>query len=448
MHDRQRRLKRLPFVVIGALALAFLAASVPQAANAAPSHAGSTFATVDATCAPDESTGCVRGTLRDAGGNPVKSVKVSLTDPAGATTSVTSNSAGTWVFTVKAEGAYTVAVDTSTLPKTVTLDEPSKTITVGFSKLSPVAFSFTGSQVKVAVVDPVKEKLTTIWQQFASGLRLGLLLALASIGLSLVYGTTGLSNFAHAEQVTLGGFLGFVFANVLGLNIILATVITVVLCAFTGYAQDRLLWAPLRRRGLGLSQLMVVTIGLSLALEYTFQYIFGGGTVAISSEIQKNEGPLLMTKDSYISMGIALVVLMAVGFFLLRTRTGRATRAVSDNRALAAASGIDVDKIIRLVWTISAGLAGLGGVLYTLVNHGVKWDTGLQILLLMFAAVTLGGLGTAFGALVGSMIIGVVVELSNLVLSSDLKYGTALVILIVILMFRPQGILGRRERVG
>jgi neutral amino acid transport system permease protein len=447
VHDRQRRHKRLP-IIIGALALGLLAVSVPQSASADPVHARSTFVAADSTCSPDDSTGCVRGTLRDAGGNPVTKVKVSLTDPDGKTTSVTSSATGSWVFTVKVEGSYSVAVDTSTLPKTVTLDEPKKTIDVGFSRLSAVAFSFTGSQVKQVAADPVQEKLMTIWQQFASGLRLGLLLALASIGLSLVYGTTGMSNFAHAEQVTLGGFLGFVFANVLGLNIVLATVITVILCAFTGYAQDRLLWAPLRRRGLGLSQLMVVTIGLSLALEYLFQYIFGGGTVSISSEIQKNGGPLLMTKDSYISMGIALVVLLAVGYFLLRTRTGRATRAVSDNRALAAASGIDVDKIIRLVWTISAGLAGLGGVLYTLVNHGVKWDTGLQILLLMFAAVTLGGLGTAFGALVGSMIIGVVVELSNLVLSSDLKYGTALVILIVILMFRPQGILGRRERVG
>ena len=100
-----------------------------------------------------------------------------------------------------------------------------------------------------------------------------------------------------------------------------------------------------------------------------------------------------------------------VGYALLRTRIGRATRAVSDNPALAQASGIDTDKVIRLVWTVAMALAGLSGILYALVVNGIKWDTGLQILLLLFAAVTLGGLGTAFGALVGSLVIGLVVEL-------------------------------------
>jgi branched-chain amino acid transport system permease protein len=225
-------------------------------------------------------------------------------------------------------------------------------------------------------------------------------------------------------------------------------VITVILCALTGYLQDKFIWGPLRKRGLGLNQLMIVTIGLSIALEYTYQYFYGGQPVAMTGIIQQNTGPLYMTPISYLSMAIAVVVLVAVGLFLLKTRIGRATRAVSDNRALAAASGIDVDRIIRLVWIISTGLAGLAGVLYSLVQGGMQWSTGLQLLLLMFAAVTLGGLGTAFGALVGSMIIGVVVEMSNLVLSADLKYATALVILILVLLVRPQGILGRRERIG
>jgi neutral amino acid transport system permease protein len=147
-------------------------------------------------------------------------------------------------------------------------------------------------------------------------------------------------------------------------------------------------------------------------------------------------------------MGIALVVLIATGLFLGKTRFGRATRAVSDNPALAAASGIDVDRVIRFVWTLAAGLAGLSGVMLGLVLNGVNWQTGLQLLLLMFASVTLGGLGTAYGALVGSMIIGIVVELTNLVLPGDFKYATALVILILILLFRPQGIFGRAERIG
>ena len=123
---------------------------------------------------------------------------------------------------------------------------------------------------------------------------------------------------------------------------------------------------------------------------------------------------------------------------------------MSDNPALASASGIDVDNVIRLVWTVAAGLAGLAGVLYSMViQHGMRWDSGLQILLLLFAAVTLGGLGTAFGALVGSLVIGLVVELAPVFgTPGDLKYASALLILILLLMVRPQGILGRSERVG
>jgi branched-chain amino acid transport system permease protein len=156
-----------------------------------------------------------------------------------------------------------------------------------------------------------------------------------------------------------------------------------------------------------------------------------------------------MTNQSLAAMGISVVVLAGVGFALLRTRIGRATRAVSDNPALSAASGIDVDKVIRLVWTVAMGLAGLSGLMYALVTNGIKWDSGMQILLLLFAAVTLGGLGTAFGALVGSLIIGLVVELSPVLgMPGDFKYATALLILILLLLVRPQGLLGRAERVG
>ena len=128
--------------------------------------------------------------------------------------------------------------------------------------------------------------------------------------------------------------------------------------------------------------------------------------------------------------------------------SGRATRAVSDNASLAAASGIKVDSIVRLVWVLAAALAAIGGILLALYEQGTAFDSGARMLLLMFAAVTLGGLGQPFGALVGSLVIGVVVEVSTVWLPPDLKFATALGILIVVLLFRPQGLLGRSERVG
>jgi branched-chain amino acid transport system permease protein len=242
--------------------------------------------------------------------------------------------------------------------------------------------------------------------------------------------------------------MAYTFGIALGLNIIVTTIIAVIVGGLSGYLQDKLIWAPLRRRGLGLTQLMVVTIGLSLALDYVFQFFYGTAVRPVSTAVQQITGPLDLTPTAYWSMLISVIVLVVIGLVLTRTRIGRATRAVSDNRALAAASGIDVDRIIRLVWIASTALAALAGVLYALVNGGIQWSTGVQLLLLMFSAVTLGGIGTAFGALVGSLIIGIVVQMSSLVLSAELKYATALVILIVILVFRPQGILGRRERVG
>jgi neutral amino acid transport system permease protein len=198
--------------------------------------------------------------------------------------------------------------------------------------------------------------------------------------------------------------------------------------------------------------MMIVTIGLSLAAQYTFQYFVGASTVKVVVQTFDTTtiGPITVTTMSFFAMGISVLVIAAVGYVLLRTRIGRATRAVSDNPALAAASGIDVDKIIRLVWTSAAALAGLAGILYALVvSNGIRWDTGMQILLLLFASVTLGGLGTAFGALVGSLIIGMVVEMAGpLGAPGDLKYAVALGILILLLLVRPQGLLGRAERIG
>ena len=128
--------------------------------------------------------------------------------------------------------------------------------------------------------------------------------------------------------------------------------------------------------------------------------------------------------------------------------SSKATRAISDNPQLAAASGINVDRVIRIVWVLAGALAAISGVLWAYFRPGVQWNMGTQMLLLIFAAITLGGLGTAFGALLGSLIVGIVVEVSTLWIPSDLKYAGALVVLIIILLVRPQGLLGRKERLG
>jgi branched-chain amino acid transport system permease protein len=411
---------------------------------------GPAAASVTQLCMPDAETSCLTGTIRTEEG-VVEGVDLTITPPQGEPTTVTTDAGGKWSLPVKEAGTYTVTLVEDSLPDgvgAVGRTEEQVDVKIGEKQTTYVALF----EVRTGDYSATKSESAYYIQSFVNGLRLGLLLALASVGLSLIYGTTGLSNFAHAEQVTLGGILAYWLCNVLGLPLVLGCIISVLLCAGTGWAQDRGIWQPLRRRGLGLTQMMIVTIGLALTLQYTYQYFVGASTVKITTATSTTVdiGPITLTTQSFWAMGISIVMIALVGWVLLRTRIGRATRAVSDNPALAAASGIDVDRIIRLVWIAATGLAGLSGVLYALVvSNGIRWDTGMQILLLLFASVTLGGLGTAFGALVGSLIIGMVVEMAGpLGAPGDLKYAVALAILILLLLVRPQGLLGRPERVG
>jgi neutral amino acid transport system permease protein len=416
--------------------------------------------------AEPEVKGCIQGTIGDRA-NPIAGVDVILTGPDGTQTVSTTEDDGKYSFEVTESGDYLIGVDSETLPEGVAYIPPTGAL-LGEGDTFKVSIDLTNAK-KLSVAPNLNigpaatagpSTLDRVLQSGFNGLRLGLLLALASVGLSLIYGTTGISNFAHAEQVTLGGMMAYLFANVMGLPLIVAGLLVIVVGGFSGWFQDVVLWKPLRSRGLGLTQLMIVTIGLSLALQYAYQYSVGSQTVrvVVATPTTVSFGPITTTQQSLAAMAISMVVLAGVGYALLRTRIGRATRAVADNPALAQASGIDTDKVIRLVWTVSMALAALGGILYALVVNGIKWDTGLQILLLLFAAVTLGGLGTAFGALVGSLVIGLVVELSPLVdinfglfrltILGDFKYATALLILILLLLVRPQGLLGRAQRVG
>jgi branched-chain amino acid transport system permease protein len=309
-----------------------------------------------------------------------------------------------------------------------------------------VALNFFLGEVERATISLMDQLLSRV----INGVNFGLMLALASIGLSLIYGTTGISNFAHAEMVTFGALASLILVGI-GAPLWIALIGAVALSALFGWGMDSALWAPLRRRNTGLVQLMIVSIGLSLAVRYTYQLIIGGGTEQLpgadSPKLQLF-GSISLSWIDLASMAISVLLLAAFAWWLLRTRIGKATRAISDNPSLAAASGINVDSVVRVVWIVGSALAGFSGILWAFFRPGIRWDMGGQILLLMFAATTLGGLGTAWGALIGSIIVGILVETSTLVIPSDLKYVGALVILIVILLFRPQGIMGRKERVG
>lgn len=385
----------------------------------------------------------IGGTIKNDG-EPVKGVHLTAT-LGDFSNDATTDDFGQWTILVPKQDVYKVTLDVNTLPKGVTMAEPGGEVgeaDLTQTDFAAVLFQF-GAQTSNAI--SFGDQLL---QRIFSGLNFGLLLAIAAIGISLIFGTTGLSNFAHGEMVTLGALMMWFFYTVLSLNILVAAVLAVAVTTAFGWVQDTGLWKPLRKRRMGLNQMMIVSIGFSIVARYVLLLIFNGDAKDIGGGGNVVQlGSVLTTDITLVSMALSAVALGGVAYFLTRTRVGKATRAVSDNSALASATGIDVERIIRIVWIVASALTGLAGVLYGL-QFQANWLTGFDILLLLFAAVTLGGLGTALGATVGALIIGMIVEVSSMFIPNELKYAAALVILIVILIVRPQGVLGKKQRIG
>jgi neutral amino acid transport system permease protein len=388
----------------------------------------------------------VAGTIQTSRSGPIEDVQVEVTTPDGdEVDSVQTDEDGKWSVDVPGPGQYVVTIDEGDLPEGVSLSgESSRTVTVDEGRRQPVIFGLEDGS-RGAGGGGIRAV-----QLLVDGLRFGLLIAMCAVGLSLIFGTTGLTNFAHGELVTIGAVIAWYINVDGGVPLIPATVLAMVAGAAVGALNELGIWRPLRRRGTGLIAALVVSIGLSLLLRYLIQIFYGGFSNPYGqyqSQRAVNYGVFTLTNRALISIVISVVVLVLVALMLQRTKIGKAMRAVADNRDLAASSGIDVNRVIMVVWMMGGALAALGGVLLGLSDQ-VQWDMGFRLLLLMFAGVTLGGLGTAYGALVGSLVVGVFVQMSTLVIPDDVKYVGGLLLLIVILVIRPQGILGSRARIG
>jgi neutral amino acid transport system permease protein len=388
------------------------------------------------------------GVVTDSEGSAISGVGISVVGPDGFSAEVSTNAEGIWEVPIFTKGSFSATINIDDLPEGQALTDPTKgtvkanvfMLGVDLRLLFPV-----GPGVEQASLLERSAQLTL------DGILLGLVIGLAALGLSLIFGTTGLTNFAHGEILTLAGLLTYFLSAIAGLPVLIAAPLAVILGAFiSGYLQDRYLWKPLRRRGTGLIAMLVVSIGFAIFLRYFFLFIFGGDTRQLpqyAGQAGLEFGLVNITPKSILTSTIGVFFLIGATLWLLRTRMGKASRAVADNPALASASGIDVQKVIRAVWILGAALASYAGVIVT-INQGVSFLMGQDMLLLIFAAVTLGGLGTANGALVGSLIIGLFIQLSTLFIPTELKYVGALIVLILILVIRPQGILGKKERIG
>ncbi|OZF45655.1 branched-chain amino acid ABC transporter permease [Rhodococcus sp. 14-2470-1b] len=396
--------------------------------------------------APPADAVAVSGSLNN-GGERLADVDVKAFDSSGdEVVRTTSQDGGRWTLQLS-PGTYTFEVDSETLPDGVSV-QGSVERDVQAGRANTVIFSF--GEARTATEVPFYEKFirTTV-----DGLRFGLVIALAAVGLSLIFGTTGLTNFAHGELVTLGAVAAWVFNVSMGIQLIWATILAIIVGIAIGWLNNTVIWRPLRKRKTGLIAQLVVSIGLAIALRYLILIFFSDRAEPFAdyqAQTQNEWGPLAITNVNLACIVISIVVLVGVAVMLQRTRIGKAMRAVADNRDLAASSGINVERVVTFVWCMGGGLAALGGVLFGLSELGgrVQWEMGFKLLLLMFAGITLGGLGTAYGALLGCVIVGLLVQWSTMIINPDLKYIGGLLVLILILVVRPQGILGSRQRIG
>ena len=391
-------------LTVGRSALLFIIAITFSLFLAAPVHA--------------ETPTKLYGVVTDSEGAAIPGVGISVVGPEGFSAAVSTDEQGLWEVPILTKGSFSATINIDDLPEGQALTDPTK------------------GTVKANV--------------FMLGVDLRLLFPVGP-GVEQASLLERSAQLTLGEILTLAGLLTYYLSAIAGLPVLVAAPVAVILGAvISGYLQDKYLWKPLRRRGTGLIAMLVVSIGFAIFLRYFFLFIFGGDTRQLpqyAGQAGLELGLVNITPKSILTSAFGVLFIIGATLWLLRTRMGKASRAVADNPALASASGIDVQKVIRAVWILGAALASYAGVIVT-VNQGVSFLMGQDMLLLIFAAVTLGGLGTANGALVGSLIIGLFVQLSTLFIPTELKYVGALIVLILILIIRPQGILGKKERIG
>ena len=302
--------------------------------------------------------------------------------------------------------------------------------------------------VALLVVLVALRGLHDVAQTGLSGLSLGSIYALGAVGLTLVYGILRLVNFAHGGFLTFGAYVAFVVTVSWDLPLVAGIVAAIALTALLGVAFELAMWGPMRARRAGLLQLLLMSIGLAFLIQNGIQ--FAAGTQVRRLDVNVTDTVTFLGlragRTELVVIAIGFGVLVATGLLLTRTLLGKRMRALADNLELAETVGIDTSRVILATWVFAGGLAGLAGVLAGALTD-VKPALGWELLLPLFAAVILGGIGDAFGALAGGMVLGLVTEWSTLVVDARWKTAVGFAVLILVLVVRPQEIFGRARAI-
>lgn len=309
-----------------------------------------------------------------------------------------------------------------------------------------------------------------------NGLLLGSMIALGAIGITLIYSILRFAHIAHGEYMTLGAYITLFLLTVVlpalgiegagfgpftfGYPLLIALPITVAACCAIAIAIDYSVYERLRERGTGLVTLSMVSLGIAIAARGAIQMLWGTEPLKlpriskpfyhIDFDIALPVGGALpfemRVPPDYIFLGLAAVILAgALYLFLNRTRTGKAMRATSDNIDLARVTGINTTRIIHWTWAIAAAYAAIAGTLIAVAQAQLLPNSGWNILIPLFAAVMLGGIGKPWGALAGGLLIGLSMEVSTEWLSPAYKPAVAFSIMLLVLLMRPRGLLGDRD---
>ena len=288
--------------------------------------------------------------------------------------------------------------------------------------------------------------MNQFFMQFINGLNIGSIYALIALGYTMVYGIAKLINFAHGDVIMVGAYISFISMK-FGLPWWLAVVISIVVCAVLGVVMEKVAYKPLRNASR--ISLLITAIGISYLLQNAFQLIFGANPQpyhAFITLLALNLGGISIQANYYITFSVSVVLMILLTLFVNKTTMGKAMRAVSEDEGAAKLMGINVDTTISLTFAIGCALAAIAGILYANCYPMINPTLGSLPGIKAFIAAVLGGIGSIPGAVLGAFILGMVEAMTKAYISSQLTDTIVFAILILMLVFKPAGILGKNVK--